>query len=204
MGFPATLIPVKNRISSSDPWVHLFEIYWPRGGGTHYLTANNADITWNGHTYLKSACGVGQLDESGKGELPKFSVWIHLPDRALSPYLDASGGGKEVEIRVMVVNAGYLSETTPALDLRYRAVDTTEDSIGTVRFDLGVRNPCIQIVCRRMLQKSCTYREPFKGPLCAYSGAATECDRTFTRCRELGNTFHTGCFQAMGKGGVSG
>jgi len=204
MSFPAALIPVKNRIASSDPWVYLFELYWPAGGGTHYLTANNADITWGGHTYSKSACGIGQLDESGKGELPKFSVWIHLPNRALSPYLDASGGGKKAEIRVMCVNAGYLAITDPTLDLRYRVVDTTEDSIGTVRFDLGIRNPCIQIVCRRMLQKSCTYREPYRGPLCGDTGIGTECDRTFTTCKQKHNTFHVGCFPAMGKGGVNG
>jgi len=182
----------------------LFEISWPDGGGTHYLAANNEDIVWNGHTYSKSACGMGQLDESGTGELPKFSVWIHLPDRAISPYLDASGGGKGVEIRLIVVVAGYLAVPNSAMDLKFRVVDTTEDSLGTVRFDLGIRNPCIQIVCRRMLQKTCTYREAFKGPLCGYTGSQTECDRSFTRCNELNNTFHNGGFPAMGKGGVNG
>ena len=202
MSFPATLIPVKNRIDSNDPWIHLFEVLWPYGGGILYITSNNEDITWNGHTYLKAACGRGQLDESGTGELPKLSIWIHLPNRAITPYLDACGGGKNVSIRVMLVNASYLSVTDPAFDMLLRVTDTAEDSIGTTRFDLGIRNPCIQIVCRRMLQKSCTYREPFKGPLCSYSGAATQCDRSFSRCGELDNIYNNGGFPAMGRGGV--
>jgi len=209
MAFPTTLIPVKNQLypaSISEGWIYLFEIYWPGTCGTHYITNNNYDVWWplpGGHIYHRSSCGVGELDESGTGKLPRFSVWIHLPNRALTPYLDATSGGKGVEVRAIVVNRGYMSVTQPALDLRFRVVDTVEDSIGQVNFELGIRNPCTRVVCRRMLQKSCTYREPFRGILCAYPGDETSCDRTFTRCLELNNTTHTGCFPAMGRGGLS-
>lgn len=205
MTIPAALIAEKNKIANTSAWVHLFVVTWPGGGGTSRFTANNENVTWpttGGDVYNKAACGLGTLDEYATGELPRLSVWFHVPNRGLGPYLDASNGGKGVTVRYMMVHAGHLDLTTPVLDVTFKVTDTSEDHTGTVRFDLGIKNPGLLLVGRRMLQSFCTYREPFKGTLCAYAGTETECDRTFARCQQLSNAIHFGGFPAMGTGGV--
>jgi len=48
---------------------------------------------------------------------------------------------------------------------------------------------------RRIHQATCMWE--FKGTECAYTGAETECDQTFERCKQLGNECNFGGFRFL-------
>lgn len=192
----------KNKLTSTGAWLVLLDIdFLP--ATTIKLVCNNEDIEWPttaGDTYQAFPMEIDEISEDGKGGLPTFSIRVSNVTRMLEPYVDSSDGGKGATVRLRIVHSDHLDLVDPELD-------ETFDNLGCsvtaewVTFKLGAENPMRQrCPANRYLKDHCRYKE-FGGPECTYPGPESECDRTFARCKELGNVDRFGGFPGI-DGGV--
>ena len=172
-----------------------------RGSRPHQTSHNTEDITWNGYTWQAFPLDFEEITEDGKGKLPTFAIKVSNVSRALMPYIEASQGGIGAQVILRVVHSDHLDETEPVLEEVFEVISCQADPLW-VRFTLGAENPLLQRCPKqRYLKDHCRYKE-FKGPECGYSGPETECNRTFERCKELGNASRFGGFPGIPTGGV--
>lgn len=191
----------KNRLSSGDPWLLLLEINYPNESPI-YLAWNTKDVVWDGNTWQAADFKLGDQEESKDGSVPTVSLGIVDIERRLIPIIDEYGGGVGAEVIVRIVHSSYLDNTIPEYEADLEIISTTIDNQSVVNFELGAENLTNHRSPPDMyLKLHCRYAE-FKGDLCGYTGTATDCDRTWTRCMELNNQKRFGGFPALGRLGI--
>lgn len=186
----------KNSLAESDPWLLLLEINYPDETPIR-LVWNTESISWDGETWEAAAFELGDQEESNEDDTPSVKLGVVDIERKLIPLIDQYGGGIGAEVIIRVVHSAYLDNNTPELEEDYEIIDVSVDAQLRVNFKLGAENlsnyrspPDI------FLQSHCRYKE-FKGDLCGYDGDEKDCDRTFERCRELGNQKRFGGFPGL-------
>jgi len=191
-------IESKNKLSSTDPWLLLLEINYPNEEPIR-LVWDTESISYDGETWQAATFVLGDQEESNEGDVPSVKLGVVDIERNLIPLIDQYGGGVGAEVIIRVVHSAYLNNNTPELEVEYEIIDASVDAQSRVNFKLGAENlsnyrspPDI------FLQSHCRYKE-FKGSYCGYTGTETECDRTFERCRELGNQKRFGGFPGIGR-----
>jgi len=190
-------IAEKNKLSSSDPWLILLEIARP-GEEPLRVVWNTENITWQGVEWIAFPFRLGDVEETKAAEVPAVSLTVYDIKRYLIPTIDELDGGIGAEVIVYIVHSAYLDNDTPELEMAFEIIETHIGHDCSITFKLGAenllhyRNPP-----DRYLQGHCRYKE-FKGSLCGYTGSETECNRTFERCRELGNAKNFGGFPGVG------
>ena len=200
VSLPSALISVINSTDDTDPCLILLEITVDGLGSPIRLVQNEVDITWNSQTWVAFPFEFDTVGEWRKNELPKVVVRVSNVARAIQGYIDDTDGGIQSEVVVYVVHGGNLGETTPLMRLDYTVISTTcnhewvtfslsSSNTFTRRFP---KNKCLKNVCR--------FR--FKDSWCKYAGVETECDRSLTRCRALGNSVNFGGFPGVGYRGL--
>jgi lambda family phage minor tail protein L len=193
----------KNNLASSNVWIVLVEITLPDATVLR-VCSNNANVTWpssGGDEYVKFPFDIEDDSESSDGQVPELVLKVSNVSRVMQSYMDQADGGVGSTVRVMVVNSGNLAEADPELEMFYEVVDAKSDSMWAY-FTLGADNPFRKrFPKRRAFKNHCRYRN-FKGDQCGYGGAETECDRTLTRCRALGNSERFGGFPGVGQKGL--
>lgn len=195
---PSALIGHKNQLSDNLPWLILLEIQF--SGETIRLVRNEADITWDGHTWTRFPFEIDNLADGNRGEAPAVSLRVSNISRVMQSYIEPYDGGVDAIVILRVVHAGHLNETTPALRLDFTVLRVNADA-KNVSFTLGSSNLFRrQFPCNRFLRNSCRWR--FKSGECAYVGSETICDKTLTKCRNLNNSVHFGGFPGVGYGGL--
>lgn len=188
----------KNKTASNDPWLLLLEILYPSENPIR-LVWNTEDITWDGETWLAAAFSLGDIEETKEGEIPEVSLDIVDIERRLTPILDQYSGGIGASVIIRVVHSAHLDVTTPEYEDEMEIIDVTIDHQNKIKFKLGAENLSnFRCPPDRFLKGHCRYKE-FKGSKCGYDGPETECDRTFERCRELGNQARFGGFPSVGR-----
>lgn len=193
-------IAEKNKLGSSSPWLLLLAIAYP-GEEVIRVVWNTESIIWNGHTWHPAAFELGELEESSEGEIPTVDLRVNDIERRITPHLDDYDGGVGAEATIYVVHADHLDHTEAEIEEDFELLDVGIDYLNTIKIRLGSENLTNRrSPPHRYLKGHCRYQE-FKGTLCGYSGAETECDRTFERCRELGNSTRFGGFPGIGKRG---
>ena len=191
----------KNKISSSGVWLLLLEIAYP-GETTLYLVYNNANITWNSLTWTAFDFTLGDVTESKDGSVPTVSLSVNDITRTLTPIIDDYAGGVGATATLRIVHSDHLDNITPELEEEFEIINTNIDSMNTITFSLGTENLLnYRYPQQRYLKNHCRYKT-FKGTECGYAGAETECNRTFTRCKELENQTRFGGFPGVGMLGV--
>ena len=194
-------IEEKNKLSSTGAWLVLLEINSPTAP-TVRLALNTEDITWpagGGDIYRAFSFKIGEIKEDGQGGLPTFTLSVSNLDRVLESYVDASDGGKDNTLTLRVVHSDHLDQLQPELEETF---DNLGCKVGTrwITYRLGAENPMRRRSPKdRYLKDHCRYKE-FKGVLCGYAGVETQCDRTLSRCKELGNVSRFGGFPGIGGG----
>jgi len=192
-------IQEKNKLSSNDPWLLLLEIDYP-GETPIRVVWNTEDITWDGETWHAfPVFKLGDMEETKEAEIPAVNLTFFDPGREVIPIVDEHGGGLGSEVWVYVVHSAYLSNTTPEFEQEFEIIEAKIGYDFSINLKLGAEN----LINRRSpqdryLKGHCRYKE-FKGSLCGYSGSETDCNRTFERCRELGNQARFGGFPGIGK-----
>lgn len=199
-------IAEKNKIASTGAWLILLQIDFI-GQPSIRLAYNTEDINWpssGGAVYQAFPFELTEIKEDGKGGLPTFAINVANTTRALEPYVEASNGGKGATVTLRVVHSDHLDQTTPELEETFDNLGCTVSS-QWVSFKLGAENPMRRRSPEdRYLKDHCRYGKVhggFKGPYCGYAGAEAQCNRTFARCKELGNVARFGGFPGI-DGGV--
>lgn len=165
-----------------------------------YLVSNNENITFKGNEYIAFPFEIGEIT-SGKGEVPQFQIRVDNTSRAINRlvmeydiYLKQNGiEGNKVYATIYVVNTIDLSEEILAEKFELTSWDTTSQ---WATFKLGASNPFMQTFPPNSVYKDfCRFK--FKGVLCGYTGAETQCDKTLKRCRQLGNSVRFGGYRGV-------
>lgn len=186
-----------NKISSTGVWLILLDFHI--GDDEHVRVChNNEDIIWDGETWLAYPFEIGDIEESKEGELPSVDLSIPDIERHLTPLIEDNSGGIGIVVDMMIVHSDYLNNTTPEYKETFEIVDCSINYNNVIKFSLGSENFTNYRSPKDMYLKGhCRYQE-FKGTLCGYAGSETECDRTFARCKELGNQKRFGGFPGVG------
>lgn len=192
-------ITEKNKLSSSSPWILLLEIAYP--GETPVRVAYDTDnVTWDGETWYAAPFELGDMEESNSGEVPTVTLAVQDIERRITPHLDDYDGGVGATATVRIVHSDYLAGAAE-LEEEFELLSVAIDHLNTIHITLGTDNLTNRrSPPNRYLKGHCRYKD-FKGTLCGYSGAETECDRTFERCRELNNSTRFGGFPGVGSSG---
>ncbi len=194
---PANLIIEKNKIASTSPWIVLLEI---KVSDTEILRIcnNTEDITFQSNTYYAMPFDISATQSNAKGEIPTVTLQVSNVSRMLQPYIEQYAGGVGMQVKLIVVNASYLSENYSELEMVFDILATEADA-NWVYFTLGTPNPLRRRFPQyRYIAEHCQWN--FKSAECGYTGAATECKRTFEWCRLLGNTKKFGGYKGLSGG----
>jgi phage-related protein len=192
----------KNKTASDGVFLLLLEIYNDAISQPIRIVWNNENIVWNGHTYFCYPFELGDLNESNKNELPNVSLTVVDIERLLLNELDAFGGGVGSKVFVKIINTNLIAETEPLLSYEFDILSVSVTSDYKITFTLGTENlENYRSPSDRFIKLHCRYRT-FKGLECGYSGTETSCNRTYTRCKALGNQQRFGGFLGIQNSGI--
>jgi len=198
LSLSAAAILEKNKIASTGAWLLLLQLDVDET--TIRVALNNEDIVWptGGNVYQAFPFDLGDVNEDTKGTLPSFAIRVSNVTRALIPYLETTDGFKNGVVTLRVVHSAHLDLTTPELEETFDVLGVSVDE-QWVTINVGAENPMRMRSPRdRYLKDHCRFK--FKSTLCGYGGSAADCNKTFTRCRQLGNWTRYGGFPGVGGG----
>jgi len=189
----------KNKLASDGAWILLAEIYVTEGVILR-ICRNTEDITWNGETWTAFPFELDAPRQSASGEIPNFSIKVSNVTRTVESYVEQAGGGVGATVRLMVVMSNHLDLTLPELDEEFSVQSTSYDE-QWVSFTLtGAVNLFRRVPLRRFLKNFCPFQ--YKGPECKATSALTECDKSFSACKERNNSQRFGGEPAIPQGGL--
>ena len=117
----------------------------------------------------------------------------------MTPIIDKHSGGIGSKVTIRIVHSDHLDLTDPELEHDLEVIKVDLDDKGFVNFSLGDANLTNYRSPPDMFLKNHCRFEKFGGTLCGYNGSETECDRSYTRCKELENQQRFGGFPGIGK-----
>lgn len=204
-------IEEKNKIARDSLFAICLMITIPGVGSPIRIVRDNQDLTWDGNSWAAFPFELDEIGDTDKGEVPQVALRVSNASRAMEAYIDAydawikNNGYTPITVNIYVVNTKAVT-ANPTIDPEVEHVfELINPSCGPqwVTFTLGAANPFNRrFPWPRMYRNICRYRH-FKGTRCGYAGAETTCDKTLTRCRELGNSARFGGFPGMGAGGLT-
>jgi len=181
----------KNKIAGDSAWIILLEVTIDQYN--FRLAKNTSDVSYGGHTYQAFNFELDATKETSRGEIPTIELRVSNVTDLLHPYLEAYNGGVGGTVKITVVNSNYLSETYPSLT--FDILNTVVDNY-FIYFTLGAVSPLRKRFPKyRYISDLCNWE--FKSVECGYSGSETSCNRTYSRCSELGNTSRYGGFLGL-------
>lgn len=190
-------IQEKNRLSSSGAWITLAKLMDPEGGDPARFAFNTEDIEYSGYIWRGITINADSIKESRDGELPEVNMTIVDINRLLLPTLDAHKGGVGTDVYLYIVNSAHL-DLDPILTEKFQITKASVDHLCRISLSLSALDiSTFRSPPNRFIREYCRYKE-FKGPLCQYDGPEETCDRTLTRCKQLGNQRRFGGFPGIG------
>lgn len=197
----------KNLLNSNSVWFTMLEIKIPSVTETLRIVNNNEDVTWKGFTWLKFPFELDEISQTANAETSQFQIKVGNVKNIIGQYIRQydvyvkTNGFESIKVTLYIVNSKDLANPTPVyttnLILTTSNLNHLEVSFTVSARDLfRARTPQT-----RMFPNSCRFK--FKSTLCGYTGSATQCNKTLSRCRELQNSKRFGGFPAIGNKGVS-
>lgn len=201
------IIQQKNELGSTDAFLVLLEIAIPDVTDPIRVVANTDDIVWNEQSWIAFPFEMEEISDQSQGEIPSVELRIPNVDRVVEGYLqeyDAyvkRNGPADITVGIYVVSTLQLNTANYVVYHEYILVQPTSTR-DYITFTLGAPNPYRKrFPLNRILKNNCRYK--FKQERCGYTGTATSCNKTLTRCRELNNSTRYGGFPGVGRGGLS-
>lgn len=185
----------KNKVSTTGVWLQLLELDY--GDDIIRLVNNTEDITFQGHEYVAFPFSLDDQTENST-DLPNLKLSVSNVTRTIQRIAEEYKGftGSKVTVRIINSNIPDVSEIE-----EYFVITGAEANVNNVVFTLGTdfsfarRFPLV-----RIMKDFCPFT--FKGVQCGYTGSATECNRTLSRCRQLGNSVRFGGEPTIPQGGL--
>lgn len=193
----------KNKLNSNEVWALLLKFDLD-GYGSLRIAQNNEDITWNGETWLAyPAFTMDDIEETTDGEIPQLSLTIHDISRRIIPIIDDLDGGVGGILTIYIVHGTSSIMTSEAeFEHELEIVGASIHGSHVIKLRLGGENLYNYRVPQDRFLRSCRYKPFPDDPRCGYVGAETVCNRTLTRCKELGNQSRFGGFPGIGREGI--
>jgi lambda family phage minor tail protein L len=189
----AGFIAEKNKQANKP--LFLYKVYAYDGTNHLYYAEAPTDITFDSQVYVAFPVTHDFISESSSGQISQVRLKCSNVSRAIQAYLEAYDlRGKRVDI--IMVWADKLDEPTNKLVDTYY-IDNYSSNERDAEFTLTSKLDVIDLLLPsgKYLRTHC--RWAFKSTECAYSGAETECDRTFQRCKVLANQVRFGGFPSI-------
>lgn len=196
---PSILVIEKNLLSNTSPWFLLLDVEITTGTYL-YLVKNIENVTYNGQEYTAFPFEIGMDKQTSKGEIPSVQFRVCNINRVLQTYIEDYDGFIGNSITMRLVNNSHLAEDYSELTVTFEIVACIANS-EWVMFDCGAPNPMRKrFPLYRYIGSHCNFT--FKSVECAYTGAVTTCDRTYTSCALKKNSIRFGGFKGLVGGNV--
>ena len=209
LSISSAAIQEKNRLDGENGkyWIILIDIDVPGLEDNIRVTSDNVNTVWNGNTYVPFPFEIEEIGGSSTGEVPRVDIRVSNVTRAIEAYLQdydyytKENGYTPIELTISVVHSAHLDLTEPETEYVFH-LKQPKTTATWATFTLGANNPFNKrFPLNRLLKNRCRYKQ-FKGWRCGYAGAETTCDRTLSRCRELGNSERFGNTPGIGNSPV--
>ena len=189
----------KNKVAGDFAFLELLEVTVKDANGAvlavYRYVKNTEEIVYLGNTYEPGAFDLEI--ENGADEGTRVRLLAYDFTKVLQTEIESYDGGVGFEVRLMVVNAGDLSQPAD-IDETFTVLGTTCKAY-TVDFTLGSRNPLLIRFPRRIqMRDRCSWR--YKGQECGYAGALPSCDYSLNGangCRAHNNERRFGGFSGL-------
>jgi len=176
--------------------IFLYTIFDYIGNGTNKcFTAYSQDVVFDGITYEKFPITHDQITENTKGEIDSTKVQLSNVSRLIEYYLQNYDlRGKKVSIKM--VDADLLDDPDAYIEFS-NYIDSYTSNVSDVVFTLMSKYDILNLMLPSILwlRDYCQWefacpaiRALGRGEECGYTGAETECNRTWQRCQALGNS----------------
>jgi phage-related protein len=207
LNLPAGLISAKNAWDEDNVALVVVKIEMPSVLVEPIRIVNNdVDVNWEdpdtstSEDWISFPFEIDNIGEPSKGELQSVALRVSNVGRAIQGYVDQADGGVDAEVTIHVINGTDLAQTGTYVTLAFTVGSSLCDE-NWVTFTLTSIDPFRRKFPKnRCLKNYCNFQ--FKSVFCGYSGGATECDHSLTRCKELGNSSRFGGFPAIGTDGL--
>lgn len=200
---PANLILSKNALASTDPWILLLEVTIPTDPvQTLRIARNTEDVTFQGNVYTAFSFEIDTVTESSKGELPSVSIRVSNVNQMMQSYIEEYDGLISQPVKLIVVNAQYLTEDYSELELNFD-ITACQATATWVTWKIGAPNPLARrFPLYRYIGMHCNWVGHFKGAECKYAGTATTCAGTLDDCDAKDNLANFGGYPGLAQGGI--
>jgi len=188
-------ISEKNKLTNRP--IYLYEIDCDNLPDEYkYLAEYDEDVVFGGKTYKAFPITHRVVSENATGRIDRLLVSVGNADRAIQYYLEQYDGLRGYKVCVLLVFADNLDDPDGYIeDVFY--IDSVVATEEVIEFTLTSRLDILQVTLprRRFLARLCQWK--FKSAECGYTGSETECNKTFARCKELGNEHRFGGFPGV-------
>lgn len=189
----------KNKLSTGSVFIVLLDIDL-KDGDVIRVCYNTEDVTWNGNLYQAFPFELGEVSETTDGSDPSVELKVDNTSRALSYYIESSGGAVNMPVVLRVVNTENLNSTEAELEESF-VVQKTSVAEDYVTFTLGAEySSRTRRPLNRYMKNNCPFK--YKGLRCGYNGGIPTCYHTLVDCREHGNSKRFGGFPGIDQKGV--
>jgi phage-related protein len=204
----STAMAEKNKQANADSvWLIALEITIPGQEDPVRVVNDTQDHTWRGELWQKFSFEIDEIDSGTKGEVPQVEIRVSNVGQALETHLQdydlfcKQYGYAPISLKLYVLNTADLASGQPCSEHEF-ILKQPKSNAHWVTFVLSASNPYMRRFPQaRILKNHCRFT--FRGLRCGYFGLEATCNRTLTRCRELGNSTRFGGFPAAGTGGLN-
>ena len=185
----------KNKKENKPVYLYTIHDYDGNSNNLNLTGYRGDDIMYKDITYTSFPISYEYISENTKGEITGVVVKLSNVSRLIQAYLENYDfRKKKVTIRQAFVN--QLNEPDAYIQDVYYIDSYTADSLNvefklTSKFDILD----VELPFRKFSRNYCSWK--FKSSECGYSGGETVCNKTLTRCRQLGNQRRIGSFPAI-------
>lgn len=214
LSLSSTVMAEKNKLATDGSFLLAIAIQIPGIATPFRIVRNNENVTWAGETWVAFPFEMEPINEDSTSEVPQVQLRIGNVSRTAESYLQAYdeytklNGFTPIVATIYVLNTKDLASGVAVAEHEFELQRASTDARWAT-FILGASNPFNRRFPRdRVLRDRCRFGEPantlygFKGPLCKYAGAATECNRTLLACRAHNNSVNYGGKPGVGRGGL--
>lgn len=190
----SSFITEKNKLTNRP--IFLYTVFDYNGAdGNLYFAAYDADVVFDGQTYLKFPIIHDIVQENTNAEIDHVKLRVSNVSREIQAYLEAYDfHNKKVSIKQ--VFADHLADATCFIEDIYY-IDSYQADVQAAEFTCTSKFDVmqLQLPARKFWRNYCQWK--FKGTECAYAGGETTCNKTFARCEELNNKQRFGGFPSI-------
>lgn len=166
---------------------------------TNWMPKDNGDgtapvVVYMSNPYTPNVIKHSDIRQSSDGKIEDMTVQVGNADRIIQGYVENyEMMGKQVIITQIIKK---VDGSLAGIEMAYRIKKVScKKDYATFTLSIGIDMLQSVFPSRKILSRFCWW--VFKDEDCAYTGSATECDRSFDNCKRLKNTARFGGFPGV-------